>query len=298
MKGWIKLHRSLIEWGWYRDTNTRAVFIHLLLVANHKDRIWQGKLVARGQRITSIQHIANELGLTERKIRTAIKHLVSTGEVTSQGSNRYTLLTVVKYEDYQCRGDQSDEQDDEPEGKQKSNKRRASDDKQECKKDKNEKNTLSPSALEIDFEEAWTAYGKKGSRKTSFGYWKKLSPAHRAEIKLRIPLYVEDQEDPKFQKDFNGWINPAHKRWQNALKSELKQSPATPTIQKSRKLPEPKYWKEAMAMKIEACPVPLMKFMAKWDTARWESEDYTMQRDIVALCEEHDFSTETTRRTL
>jgi hypothetical protein len=38
MSGWIKIHRSILEWEWYEDTNTFRLFMHLILKANHKDR--------------------------------------------------------------------------------------------------------------------------------------------------------------------------------------------------------------------------------------------------------------------
>lgn len=41
MDGWIKLHRKLINWEWYQDTNVKVVFLHLLLIANHEDKKWQ-----------------------------------------------------------------------------------------------------------------------------------------------------------------------------------------------------------------------------------------------------------------
>lgn len=230
MNGWIKLHRKFQEWEWYQNANTMRVFVHLLLNANHQPKRWQGILIERGQVLTSRDHLASDLKLSVRRVRTALEHLEQTQEVTIKTTKRYTLLTLCKYSAYQCHDNEIDQQN-----VQQSTIKRPSGDQQpttnknvrmkECK------NTLSPSALEIDFEEAWTAYGKKGSRKMSFGYWKKLSQAHRAEIKLRIPLYVEDQEDPKFQKDFNGWINPTHKRWQNALKSELNPAYQQPVVQ-------------------------------------------------------------------
>ena len=33
-EGYIKLFRSMTKWEWYSDTNTKAVFLHLLLNAN------------------------------------------------------------------------------------------------------------------------------------------------------------------------------------------------------------------------------------------------------------------------
>ena len=99
--GWVKLHRKLVDWEWYSDVNTTRVFLHLLIVANHKSNKWRGIEISRGQRLTSISKLAKEVNLSERKIRTAIKHLKSTSEVTSYSSAQHTVFTVVNYESYQ-----------------------------------------------------------------------------------------------------------------------------------------------------------------------------------------------------
>ena len=84
MEGFILLHRRLLGWEWYGDGNTMRVFIHLLLKANFEPKKWRGVTVGRGQCATSLAEIAGELGLSERNVRTAIKHLKSTGEVTHE----------------------------------------------------------------------------------------------------------------------------------------------------------------------------------------------------------------------
>ena len=32
-EGYIKLYRKMKKWGWYKDQNTKDVFLHLLLEA-------------------------------------------------------------------------------------------------------------------------------------------------------------------------------------------------------------------------------------------------------------------------
>jgi len=55
--GWIKLHRKLLDWEWYDDVNTTRVFLHLLMVANHKDNNWRGITIKRGQKLTSLSSL-------------------------------------------------------------------------------------------------------------------------------------------------------------------------------------------------------------------------------------------------
>jgi len=99
--GWVKLHRKITEWEWYSDVNTTRVFLHLLVVANHKDKKWRGIDIKRGQRLTSISALSKETSLTIKNIRTAIKRLKSTNEVASYSTAQHTVFTMVNYDLYQ-----------------------------------------------------------------------------------------------------------------------------------------------------------------------------------------------------
>lgn len=90
-----------MHWEWYKDTNAKSVFIHCLLKANWEDRKWQNIEIKRGSFITSVETLATELSLSVQQTKTAISKLKSTNEITSTATNKFTLLTVVKYEDYQ-----------------------------------------------------------------------------------------------------------------------------------------------------------------------------------------------------
>lgn len=110
--GYIKLHRKITGWEWYGDPDTFRVFVHLLLMAEYEDRKWHGITIKRGQVLTTRKKLAEETGLTERKVRTALLHLKSTSEVTSTSTNKWTLITIEKYSDYQVIHNQSDQQTD------------------------------------------------------------------------------------------------------------------------------------------------------------------------------------------
>lgn len=100
--GRIDLHRSLTKWRWYKNGNTMRLFIHLLLTVNWKDDDFEQITVRRGQRVASRRSLAEETGMTEREIRTALNHLISTGEVTSKSYTKYTVITIENYDRYQA----------------------------------------------------------------------------------------------------------------------------------------------------------------------------------------------------
>lgn len=97
----IKLNRKILNWEWYSDPCTRDVFVHCLLKANWKDGKWHGYDYKRGQFITSLPTLASELGFSIQNIRTAIKNLKSTGELTDWHDSKIRIITVVKYDEYQ-----------------------------------------------------------------------------------------------------------------------------------------------------------------------------------------------------
>ena len=100
-KGYIALYRQFIDWEWYDDANTMRLFIHCLLLANHKDKKWRGKTIKRGQFITSQSKLANSLKLSIMQIRNSLKKLKTTGEITVYTTADYSVITVNLYDSYQ-----------------------------------------------------------------------------------------------------------------------------------------------------------------------------------------------------
>lgn len=100
-QGYIKLYRSLLDWEWYADINTKCLFIHLLLICNHKDNIWKGKEIKRGQTFSSISHLAKSTGLSEMMVRTSLKKLKKSKNVTCDITSEGSLITICNYNTYQ-----------------------------------------------------------------------------------------------------------------------------------------------------------------------------------------------------
>lgn len=109
--GWIKIYRSMVNWGWYTDSPVKDLFLHLLLTANWVPGVFRGRNISPGQKVTSVANLSAETGLSVQQVRTALEKLKSTGEILVEATNRYTVITVVNYCKYQSL-DQSEQQTD------------------------------------------------------------------------------------------------------------------------------------------------------------------------------------------
>lgn len=101
--GWIKLHRSMLDWQWYRNPATKNVFIHLMLTANwnNEPELIGRYEVGKGQVIITYSGLVRALGMTRKQARDAIGHLKGTGEVTVENVGNALLVTVLNFEKYQ-----------------------------------------------------------------------------------------------------------------------------------------------------------------------------------------------------
>ncbi|MCH1473654.1 MAG: hypothetical protein L7V85_07050 [Bacteroidia bacterium] len=104
---YISINRKILDWRWYKRPNTFRVFLHILIKANYKDKEWENISIKRGSFITSHEKLMTELNLSKAKIRTALKHLIQTKEISVLAHTKYTLITVNKYDSYQFVNDNS-----------------------------------------------------------------------------------------------------------------------------------------------------------------------------------------------
>lgn len=103
---YVKISRKILEWEWYTDVNTKVLFFHILLKANWKNGRFQGLDIPRGSFVTSYQSLADETGLTVMNVRTAIKHLKLTQEITVNQHSKFSVITVKNYDAYQTANSQ------------------------------------------------------------------------------------------------------------------------------------------------------------------------------------------------
>lgn len=98
---YIKINRSILDWEWYQDNNTKVLFLHMMLKANWKKAKFKGVDIDRGSFASSYQSLSSETGLSVQNIRTSIRKLKSTGEITVTKYSKFTVFTVNNYCEYQ-----------------------------------------------------------------------------------------------------------------------------------------------------------------------------------------------------
>jgi len=139
--GWIKIHRKILKHPICKKPAYLALWVYLLLKANHEETmfIWNGQkqIIKRGQLLTGRKTLSNETGIFETTIERILAFLEKEQQIGQQKTNKFRLITIKNYEQYQQSGQQTD------------NRRTTNGHIQELKNDKNvNTNVLTPEQLE------------------------------------------------------------------------------------------------------------------------------------------------------
>jgi len=105
MEGWIKIHRKLLKKGYYKDSHYVHLWVHLLMKSNHESNefLFNGKMITiqRGQLLTGRNTLSEETGIESSKVERIIKVLKSEQQIEQQTFNKFRIITICNYEDYQ-----------------------------------------------------------------------------------------------------------------------------------------------------------------------------------------------------
>lgn len=112
-KGYIKLHRKLLNWEWWDDGLMVKAWIYCLLNATYKDIEWKGVKVVRGSFVTSLRHMAEDLDCTYRMVRSVLARLKESKNIDYKSFNTHTLIVIVNYEAYQSESEYESEKESE-----------------------------------------------------------------------------------------------------------------------------------------------------------------------------------------
>ena len=121
-QGWVKLYRSGLDNELFKNSTTWHVWMYCLLKATHKPikSFVSGKSIELqpGQFIFGRKKASIETGLSEQNVRTAIKHLISTRNITIKSTNKYTIITIVNWDRYQVQEDEVNQQNNQKSNQQ------------------------------------------------------------------------------------------------------------------------------------------------------------------------------------
>jgi len=105
--GWVKLHRKLLENPLIKEPRLLQVLVYLLLKASHQETkiIWNEEelILKPGQVITGREKANKDLKLKSKMFDRKLKILENIGIVTRQVTNRFSIITIVNWEEYQSR---------------------------------------------------------------------------------------------------------------------------------------------------------------------------------------------------
>lgn len=118
MEGWIKLHRGLLDNDlWRSEPFSRGqAWVDLLLLANHKESFFYKRgnkvIVKRGQVGRSSVELSDRWKWSRTKINKFLKDLEKEQQIIIHKSNVTQLLTIVNYDVYQEKEQQTEQQKD------------------------------------------------------------------------------------------------------------------------------------------------------------------------------------------
>lgn len=104
-QGWIKIHRTLMDKGWFMDSNAVHLWCYLLLKASHSkvEYLWNGQIIdlQPGQFVTGRKKIANETGIQETKVERLLKLFENEQQIEQRKTNTSRLISILNYSKYQ-----------------------------------------------------------------------------------------------------------------------------------------------------------------------------------------------------
>lgn len=108
--GWASVHRSVIDHWVAAEPELFAVWVRLILEANFEDKkkMFNGSLIEikRGQLVFGLNAFSAKSGVSVKKLRRHLDLLEKEGMIGRQKTNKFSLISITNYEQYQGQGRQ------------------------------------------------------------------------------------------------------------------------------------------------------------------------------------------------
>ena len=92
--GFAKFPREIVEREWFGDNATLTVYVFLLCGAVFSDIEYAGRTLRKGQYITSNRQLSEKCQLGIQQVKTALKHLKATRDITVEPGTKFSIITV------------------------------------------------------------------------------------------------------------------------------------------------------------------------------------------------------------
>ncbi|MGX1262966.1 DnaD/phage-associated family protein [Rossellomorea marisflavi] len=114
--GWVKVHRKLLQSDIFQNEKLLKVFMYCLLKASHSEykQLVGMKVVELnpGQFVFGRSKAASEMNMKESTVWMYIKLLEKLGSISINSNNKFSVITVDKWEDYQSQESDGEQQND------------------------------------------------------------------------------------------------------------------------------------------------------------------------------------------
>ncbi|MBI0520738.1 DNA replication protein [Pectobacterium parmentieri] len=104
-KGFALLHRKIMDTPFYKDPEASHLWVHLLLRANYEPTVVHTELgevlCQRGQFISGRNALAFETGIESDRVQYLLRKYQKLGMISTQSTKKFTVFTVIKYDEYQ-----------------------------------------------------------------------------------------------------------------------------------------------------------------------------------------------------
>lgn len=87
-----------MDWEYYKDNNTKSLFIHLLLCVEYNG-------ANKGTYTTTVRELSEDTGLSVKIVRTCLKKLIDNKDIEIIVKNKKTVIKVLTWDQYQMSTD-------------------------------------------------------------------------------------------------------------------------------------------------------------------------------------------------
>ena len=105
MDGWISLHRKILKSSIFHNEKYLKVWLWCLLKATHDKYKFPFNnhdiILMPGQFITGQKSASKTLGCSVQSYKSALRYLKSTNRITTTATNKFSVITVVNWGQYQ-----------------------------------------------------------------------------------------------------------------------------------------------------------------------------------------------------